>query len=158
MGATVGAMESFERAPKTLAALPHLLSQLDFRVSKTQLAHDIETADPRIQVLWRDFMDDLKARNDVRQKKRADERRAIRQEETGLRNKRQKVAKPISRTQELYNERLARMREVMGETVSSARAAEIWQGAQFTAESEEINTVGRNRRKRQMFVPMAMYM
>ena len=159
MGVTVGAMESFARAPTTLSALPHLLSQLNFAVSKIQLAHDMETADPRIpQALWRGFMDNLKEKNDVRQRKRADERRVSRQEEIRLRNKRQKVAKPISRTQELYNERLAMTRQVTGEAVSSARAAEIWQGAQFTAESEEINTLGRNRKKRQMFVPMAMYM
>ena len=159
MGVTVGAMESFARAPTTLSALPHLLSQLNFAVSKIQLAHDMETADPRIpQALWRGFMDNLKEKNDVRQRKRADERRVSRQEEIRLRNKRQKVTKPISRTQELYNERLTMTRQVTGEAVSSARAAEIWQGAQFTAESEEINTLGRNRKKRQMFVPMAMYM
>ena len=128
MGVTVGAMESSARAPMTLSALPHLLSQLNFAVSKIQLAHDMETADPRIpQALWRGFMDNLKEKNDVRQRKRVDARRVSRQEEIRLRNKRQKVTKPISRTQELYNERLAMTRhcQVTGEALSSARAAEM---------------------------------
>ena len=116
-------------------------------------------ADPRVPIkLWREFMEEFEAEKAAQRDKRAALRRAAKEKDRVNKRKRQKVAKPWSRTDVLYAESLKEERaRGVSSVVSSARAADLFQRAKLTAEDEEICRLGRVRRQRQQFVPMSLY-